>query len=34
MSDVLFLLIGIGLGLFMRFFLAFIDVAIKDIEKK
>ena len=34
MSDVLLILIGIGLGLFMRLILAFIDVSIKDIEKK
>lgn len=34
MSDVLFLLIGIGLGMVMRFLSAYIDVAIKDIEKK
>lgn len=34
MSDVLLILIGIGLGLFMRLILAFIDVSIKEIEKK
>jgi|LauGreDrversion4_2_1035121.scaffolds.fasta_scaffold00777_25 hypothetical protein len=34
MSDVLFLLIGVGIGLFMRLILAFIDVSIKEIEKK
>ncbi len=33
MSDVIYLLVGIGLGLFMRLFLAIIDMYIKDIQK-
>jgi len=33
MSDVIYILVGIGIGLFMRLFLAIIDVYIKDIEK-
>ena len=33
MSDVIYLLVGIGLGLLMRLFLAMIDMYIKDLEK-
>lgn len=33
MSDVIYLLVGIGLGLLMRLFLAMIDIYIKDLEK-
>ena len=33
MSDVIYLLVGIGIGLFMRLILAFIDVYVKDLEK-
>lgn len=33
MSDIYFLLVGMGLGLFMRVLIALLDVAIKEIEK-
>ena len=33
MSDVIYLLVGIGLGLLMRLFLTMIDMYIKDLEK-
>ena len=34
MSDVIFILIGMGLGLLMRLIVAFLDVMTKDIDKK
>jgi hypothetical protein len=33
MSDVIYLLVGMGLGLLMRLIIAIIDVYIKDAEK-
>ena len=33
MSDVIYLLVGMGLGLLMRLIIAIIDVCIKDAEK-
>ena len=33
MNDIVLLLIGIGIGIGMRVCLAFLDVAIKKIEK-
>lgn len=33
MSDIVLLLIGIGIGVGMRLCLAFLDMAIKKIEK-
>lgn len=33
MGDIYFLLVGMALGIFMRVFLALVEVAIKEIEK-
>ena len=33
MSDIYYLLVGMGLGLCMRVLIALLDVAIKEIEK-
>lgn len=33
MSDIYFLMVGMGIGLTMRVIIALIDVAIKEIEK-
>lgn len=33
MSDIYFLMVGMGIGLAMRVIIALLDVAIKEIEK-
>lgn len=33
MSDIYFLMVGMGIGLTMRVIVALLDVAIKEIEK-
>jgi len=33
MSDIYYLLVGMGLGLTMRVVIALLDVAVKEIEK-
>lgn len=33
MSDIYFLMVGMGIGLMMRVIIALLDVAIKEIEK-
>ncbi len=33
MSDIYFLMVGMGIGLTMRVIIALLDVAIKEIEK-